>query len=484
MKRLLYFFAFASFFFACKKGSEFGNTKPQTKIFLDKIELTGTDRLNSVVKMHWSGEDVDGYVKGYEFSFDNQNWVYTTRQDSTFKFSINSGSDTTDVSFYVRAIDDKQEKDETPAFLLIPIRNSQPKVAFDEGKRVPDTVFSVFSILWSMSDLDGNETIDSVFIKANNGNWVALPKSCTFASFVPENPMTDGSQNAKIHLNLTADLIASRLGDLRVGQLNQLYIKVRDNAGTFSIPDTCNQFFLRKQSADFLVIDEHVSTATPSPEEVYFPIFANLGVNYDYFDFATHIPPFWDPTMKLWFGLYDKVFWYGEGKEYSTFGNQMYLEMTSLALQSYLNQGGKLIISTKFPARFNVAATAYQSTIFSYSPFDSLSTAPNPNTVRIPQDSLIYPVNGFSSSFPTLRSSSFLTAVDPGYAKNPLQNLYQAKLQKGASWYGPSAICGTSKYTNGKTNQVFFTVELHKLNGDAANYELMWSKLLKEELAW
>jgi hypothetical protein len=485
MKRFLYILPFILFFFGCKTGSELGNIAPQTKIFLDKIELTGQDRLNSVVTMHWAGEDPDGYVKGYEFSFDNKNWIYTTRQDSTFRFSISGGSDTMNVPFYVRAIDNTSAKDESAAFLQIPIRNTAPTVAFNDSTKMADTTYSVFSVLWFMSDLDGVETIDSVFIRANNGTWISLPKTVGLISIVPESPKINGIQNGKIYLNETAITFNAQLSGLKVGDMNQLYIKVRDNAGTYSKIDSSNIFFLRRQTADLLVIDEHVSTSLPLPEEVYVPIFNSLGVAYDLYDISNHPPVFWEPTLQLWFNLYDKVFWYGEGKEYSAYGNKMYLEVASLALQNYLNQGGKLIVSTKFPARFNTPiAGSIPSTIFSYSPFDSLSSAPGPNTVRLPSDSLIFPVNAFASSYPNLHSSSFLTAVDPAYAKNPLQNLYHADLQKGATWAGPASICGTTRYSNNKVNQIFFTVELHKLNGDATAYQQLWQKILTEELNW
>lgn len=474
------FVAAVLLFSTCKRGNEFDNLPPETRIFLDKIELSGADRLNSVVTMHWAGEDPDGYVKGYEISFDNLNWVFTNRQDSTFRFSISSGSDTMDMPFYVRAVDNKDQADKSPAFLSIPIRNTPPTINFDKTKLIPDTVYTVGAILWEASDLDGNQTLDSLFVKANEGNWLAIPKNTTFLCYVPENPKSGGSQNAKVYLGLNATLLSTRLTDLRLNQSNRLYLKARDNAGSFSKIDTSKAFFLKKQNADFLVIDEISTTSLPTPEEVYQPVFQQLNIAYDYYDISANEPLFWEPAMRLWLALYDRVFWFGEGKEYSKYGNQLYLEVAAAALQNYLNQGGKLLISTKFPARFNAAATAYESAIFSYSPFDSLSTAPGPNTVRIATDSAVFAVNAFAGAFPALKPSVFITAADPAHAKNPLQNMYHAQLNKGAGWYGPASVCGTTRYTNNKLNQVFFTVELHKLNGDPAAFKQFWQQLWQE----
>ena len=91
-----------SIFFCTKEDELKPNTDPITNLYLSSINRSGSDRLNAIVDMRWSGEDKDGYIVGYEISFDNINWSYTTDQDSVFRFSINNGSDTTDINFYVR----------------------------------------------------------------------------------------------------------------------------------------------------------------------------------------------------------------------------------------------------------------------------------------------------------------------------------------------------------------------------------------------
>lgn len=479
---ILYFLALLAIVTsACDTGSPLANKAPETRIFLDKIELSGTDRLNSVVDLHWTGEDVDGFVKGYAISFDGINWSNTTVTDSTFRFSITSGSDTADVTFYVKAWDNKGLYDATPAFLKIPIRNAAPAVLFDVTNPVSDTVYSVFSTLWTYSDLDGEDTIDSVYLKLNDGAWSVFPKSMNFATFIPSAPKTAGLQNALVRRGEGAIPTNVQIAGLNVEGVNRLYVKVKDKAGAFSAVDSTDAFFVRRQTANVLVIDEAVATTNPTPESVYYPILQNLGIAYDAFNLSQNVPAYWDPTFAVFLTLYDKVFWFSEGAEYTVYGNKMYLEVASLGIQNYLNKGGKMLITTKFPARFNAKATAYTSPIFSYSPIDSLSTSVG--QARIPVDSSAFGMNAFGG-YPTLKPVAFLSGVDPFYAKNPNRNLYYSQLQKAQGWQGPNTICGSSVYTNNRINQVFFSVELHKLSGDLPALQTVIGKILNEEFNW
>ncbi|MCS7074785.1 MAG: hypothetical protein NZ108_10000, partial [Bacteroidia bacterium] len=46
-------------FVSCKKGELLPNLPPETSVFLDTIALVGQNRLNSLVTLHWTGEDAD-----------------------------------------------------------------------------------------------------------------------------------------------------------------------------------------------------------------------------------------------------------------------------------------------------------------------------------------------------------------------------------------------------------------------------------------
>ena len=116
MKKKLYYLigALLLFLAACDKGEELANEAPDTQFSLKEINLSGENRLNSIVSLTWSGNDPDGYVKGFELSRDGVQWEFTTKQDSTFRFSLIAGSDTADIQLFVRAIDNENLSDPTP----------------------------------------------------------------------------------------------------------------------------------------------------------------------------------------------------------------------------------------------------------------------------------------------------------------------------------------------------------------------------------
>ena len=159
---------------ACDEGELNPKSPPDTSIFINSIELSGENRLTSVVDLFWIGTDKDGFVKEYEISFDQIEWSLVTRTDSTFKFTISEGSDTANIDFYVRSIDNDGLIDPTPAYLEIPIRNTAPTIQFDEDFQPVDTTSVVFSLIWNVLDLDGENTIDSTFIRINDGDWFAI----------------------------------------------------------------------------------------------------------------------------------------------------------------------------------------------------------------------------------------------------------------------------------------------------------------------
>ncbi len=464
----------------CKKGENHPNQAPETRIFLDTISTP--DRLTSVVTLYWSGEDRDGFIKEYEISFDKNTWISVqTRMDTTLRFEI-SGSTTADIQFYVRAIDNENTPDQTPAHLLIPIKNTVPQIHFDATKPIPDTVFSVFSALWTASDPDGEDNLDSSYLKINNGEWLSLPKSVDFVTIVPSQPSISGIQTAKIYKGTNALLHTHLLEKINIGGTNRLYIKTKDKSGMFSDMDSTALFYISTKTSDLLLIDEHAGTSNPKPEAVYFTSLANLNIAFDYFDLNANPLPFPNPALGLYMELYDKVFWISDGTEYPQYGEQIYMEIAANTFQNYLNKGGKLLITTKFPNRFNSPPYANSSPVFSFSPIESFSTAPG--QARIPTDSTVFPVGTFSGEYPTLKPSVFMSLISPFNAKNANDNLFHAQIQPSGGWIGPRSVCGTTRFTNGKINQVFFSLELHKLNGNLAAFETVLNQIIKEEFNW
>ena len=278
MNRLFIFSFFLIFFFSCEKGNLLDNSAPETNIFVDEINLSGDQRLNSVVKLHWMGEDRDGYITKYELAVNGGEWTTTNSTDSTFRFDIPLGSDTIDILFQVRATDNLGLTDPTPAEVLIPIKNAPPIAKFDTLNVIPDSVFSVWSVLWSVDDLDGIETLDSTFIKINDGNWIGLDKRENYTTFIPISPKENNRQDAQIFSGLKRTILPVSLPGLKVGDDNRLYIRTRDIAGSFSPIDSTKSFFVKQQKSDFLVIDGHGSG---SVDKVYQTILDQVSPGYD-----------------------------------------------------------------------------------------------------------------------------------------------------------------------------------------------------------
>ena len=133
----------------CDRGQSVGNILPETRMSLDSINLSGEDRLNSVVKLSWFGSDADGYVVGYEVRVDEGPWVGTNRTDSTMVLAIPAGLDSADLAVEVRAIDNEGGVDASPARLIVPIKNSPPTAEF-LGSSFPDApVWNALTFQWN-----------------------------------------------------------------------------------------------------------------------------------------------------------------------------------------------------------------------------------------------------------------------------------------------------------------------------------------------
>ncbi len=495
MRKLLLVLFISIALISCRKEDELLiNNNPITSIFLESIDRSGTDRLNTIVTLHWSGEDKDGYVVGYEISFDSLTWTFTDKQDSTFRFSINSNSDTADIKFYVRAIDNDQNKDLSPAFLKVPIKNTLPTISFDQNMIKADSVFSVFSLLWTATDLDGNETLDSVYLRINNSEWFAISKNYNFASFVPVNAETDGTTEAIVYGGVNAINLNKRIKGLIVGGANKIYIKVKDQSGAESALDSMSTFVLRKKTSDLLVLDAFNIATTPNADVVYKQAISEAYGAADFYDFyrlnKAYIPKYWNPTFRLFLNLYDKVFIYSDNSQSATAGG-MILEDAASAFQNYLNNNGKMFIATDIANNASPNNFDKNSTLYQYTPVDSFQTFYAANQkATLPVDSLLIPNAVNAIGYPTLKVSNFSDAVDPFFIKQSALPLYTGQIRKTNGVIATRILAGKSTNFNNQTNMVFFSTDLFKLAGDGNNnaqadeLKLLFQQVFNVEFNW
>lgn len=461
---------------SCKKGARLANQPPETQIYLESINLTGEDRINSVVDLHWYGTDEDGYVTGYEISFDQQTWVYLEQLDSTFNFSITPGSDTVDINFYVRAVDDQGIVDPTPAYLKIPLKNTPPEVQFDDALMPPDSVQSVVSLSWTAFDLDGTETIDSVFVRANNGPWYYINPIRSFMSIIPTNTGATGVIDGTVYFG-TNDPQPLTMDGLIVNDTNRFYVKVKDIAGSESPADSSDAIFIKQQTSDLLVIGAH----NTGPEAFYFGVLDNVYPSYDFWDFTlgsgAYQPKFWNPTFTLVLSLYDKIIMYTDDNTYvnqQTGLNQLVLSSAATSISDFIANGGKALISSKFPSNIDP-----NSALFEVMPMDSISSSSGQAFIGL--DSL------FVSQVPEyddLQPSSFILSMDPFYPTADAEVIFRANLETSGGWTGPDIVGARRKNVQNQVTQVFFSIELHKANGLPTNMENFFDQVLNSDFNW
>lgn len=478
MKRAILFLLVAFALFSCRKGEKIGNLTPDTRISVSSINLTGEDRLRSEVQLNWLGYDEDGYILGYELSMDGTTWEFTEVTDSLFQFSLEAGQDTTDIEFYVRSIDDQNDVDPSPAYLRIPIRNSAPTAVFDTVNVIPDTSFIVTTFFIDVNDQDGQENLDSIFLKVNNGAWYSLPPSVRTVTLVPADPTNVGPVGSIVYTGAEASQLNAQIQGLNIEQDNILYLRASDIAGSESEVDTSEVFYVKQQTSDLLVVDAHAGGSATPPESILFPSLNRAyPAGFDRIDLrvngGVNRPILWSPTFSFFLSFYDKVYWYAD----ESLDGFSVLENAAGSVQSYLNEGGKMFINTGFP-------TGYQNTsvIHEFTPVDSISTSGG--LARIPTNRAISPAGPDSSNYDTLRCSVFMGRSAPIYHKSTSEPMFRADILATGGWVGPDVVCARSINANGNANVVFMSVELHKLNNDSTAVETLYDQVFNNEFNW
>lgn len=241
--------------------------------------------------MNWWGDDPDGLVVGFYFSWDGVNWGFTTRNDSVFALQI--GVKDTTYLFRVIAVDNsgngiydnqivrnginlgaepfvdangnaKYDAGETYydigatdpviASLPVPIRNSAPTLAVNSVTILPDTSFPIMTFGWDAADADGDQTISKVNVVLNDTNQavnvIALKGTARVITlrckdFVSLNPETeillDGNENT---------IFGTKLKGIKLNSRNALYVQAEDISGAKSkfvrIPADTTKWFVKK----------------------------------------------------------------------------------------------------------------------------------------------------------------------------------------------------------------------------------------------
>jgi hypothetical protein len=504
-----------SLLLACRdEGERLENQPPDTQFSIDSINVSGDNRLTTIVQLSWYGKDPDGYVKGFEVSTDQINWNYTTSQDSTFQFSIDplqgsNGQDSVvteaDIDLYVRSIDNEGLRDPSPSYLKIPIQNTPPVVEFSDNLIIPDTAFLVATTEWSATDLDGDETINGLFLSINGKGWHPISRSQRIFSLVPQDFSAIDTTEALIYIGSRTNPESQTIPGLVLNDTNRLYIKAVDQSGAESMIDTSEVFFMKSKNNDVLVVG-----GIPAADNAYRNILRSSAVNlsYDFLNLTAsngiYRPAIWDITFRLQLSFYDKLFFYSDQ---TTFVNNytnlqlLLLEFAAASLQEYANSGGKYLISTSF--NWNTNIEIFRGIL----PIQEVSTR-NYGLARLYQDSIVakykdstYQIADTIMGQPTNIRDTTVKVIDHdfpvlGSSRFALQNvgvfnidsndtevLYEAQLSEGArtNEWPDTKIVGSARRLNGNINQVFFSIQLFQLDADQAKLEALFDKIFNDE---
>lgn len=477
---LLAFSLFAlTLILSCKKdeGELKVNQAPETTFSIEEFNLSGSDRLNSIVRLAWYGSDPDGHIIGFELSQDKVNWFFTTKQDSTFQFTLNGGSDTTDIELYVRSIDNQKVKDPSPDYIKIPIKNTEPEIEFSDDLTIPDTTFLVATTEWSASDLDGEETITNVLISINGKEWHEISRTKKVISIVPVDPSTNDTTQARLYYGTEDNPASIILEGLSMNDTNKIYIKAIDQAGSESFVDTSKTFYMKGKKNDVLLVGGVESSASITPSEFYQKIFRKINVDFDLLDLLVnnglYRPKLWNTTFRLQLSFYDKLFFFSDQSTYLnpyTGLSRMLLQFAAPSLQNYTNAGGKYMISSTF--LHNQTVDDY----FGVLPVQGKSTTNTNRAVLSKDSSLVSPLkdtivvgNDTTVAWGNLKSSSFLLSNIGVYNIDPVDTevLYRANVNKDFnSVWDDTKVIASGRRVNGNLNQIYFNIQLWRMEAD------------------
>lgn len=484
------------------KGELLPNQPPKTYTVVDSIFRSGEDRFTSTVVLNWWGNDPDGFVTGYEFTFDENpgpatQWIFTTQTDSTFLLTVPAGQDTFDFRFSVRAIDNEGLRDPRPATVRYPIKNSPPTVEFiyplaggnPLAGGFPQTSYPAIHYQWFGSDPDGITTLDRYELVFNDtANTAAVFElSATFTEVIlrAEN-LTGTGSNCLVYPGENANPLTQRMEGMLFEDSNFVYVRAIDQSGARSAWQQSKPTYVKRPASSFLLVNAYGSDPNPDLNAVqiasiYQTELNGIGIsNYDEVrifqrsgnDFVNLSAN--NRTQTLVFSLFDQILWIGPDFDIS-------IVFAQNTLGGFLNEGGQVMLSLASSLGSPVVSNFYE-----FSPIDSLQSAPSGFEFLLGDTSSILPQQG---GFPPLRYRGFSSSIRPIRFVAGVQPLYRANiLLRGGSnpfppfplYSGNNIVMGMRRNTTNNSKFIITTLELHRMNNNG-NLGVLLDQVLKTE---
>lgn len=511
----LYFLVLLAVVYGCTYATQDQvnlDVRPTTRLAIN--EIGRIDSLSTKVRLQWSGSVADGFVTGYRifWSFNPvgnpeaelANQTVVTRSDSTFLFTLR-GQSGGSVYFYVQALDNRGRSGNA-AFLKINVKNFAP-VASIQNSGLPRSqdVYSVLTIPVAVSDVDGNETIDSLYVKVNNGAWFPLDPRTSLITLVPNDPGTTSTAPGAARVfstietsSITTTQVPGLASGIVVGDSNTIYIRCKDLAGEFSRVDTADRkFFIRRKTSDLLVVDSWSGGGLNADQVNANLLAAVYPAGHDKIDlfedgnkYQPVQPRLWRVSFGLLLRLYNKVYWYSDAANTITNnvadGNSTLLQTASPALQDYLQANGKLMVSCRnyiipdgtpntrsYPEGSLITRILSIGTIFN-----------NDITVRMASNTTLRAAAG--TGYPDMQlNNQLLTGFMPYRVNNDATLLYSGNMTlRGNAYPNTDVALRKQNAFNGRTNLVFFGIDFHLFNGNPTAQTQVLDKILNQEFNW
>lgn len=472
-------------------GTPHGNQRPTTQLAIPTVATIQSSQIHA----YWYGDDPDGLVIGYLFSWDGKEWSYTTNNDSLFSLRISSNDST--YTFAVAAVDnsladksalsrpitfvdangdgvytDGEEftglagaVDLTPARVTYRIVNLAPEVFFGADstaaaraiKQNPDTTFPLASFLFSVYDRDGSATISSVEWSLNDSSagasWHVLPAGQTLLTLQEADGIIPNANNV-------------------------LYLRATDKGGKRSAaaryPAEGSIWYVKKPKGTILVIKDFSAKDaddfyTQTLDQIAGGKFAG---KYDVLDIRDglsqttkpkNLPLFISPTFTATLKLFTTVIWYGDLKPN--------LELAQQVLPEFNRNGGKVIFATGLPT--SVEATG---ALVDFAPVDSASALELPGFPQaLKNGSIVAADAAVKQVYPDLvKEKGSVAGVHALYPKVTASVLYRLPDNP---IYGGTPVVGVR---SGARDFVFINLPLHLFNANDGVRQMLGNILTVE----
>lgn len=176
-----------------KKSHVVPDLPPETVISVQSVATDTLHPVNHLIRLHWFGSDPDGQVVAFELRMRSGLGLATpwTRLDCTGAdctdslFTIHSPTGYARDTLEVRAIDNENVADETPAVQAFSFLNRVPTVTFLSGPAANESTYASATFTWNVDDPGGDLTKLSfrVYLDGNEASPDIVTSGVSTASY-------------------------------------------------------------------------------------------------------------------------------------------------------------------------------------------------------------------------------------------------------------------------------------------------------------